>query len=156
MKKHPAFSLVLSLIFMFCTCRPGPGTLVRGGYDEREMEASIARARAEVDVFIAALEKGQGSDFSVKAPIKDGEETEHFWLTEVVYREGVFEGLIGNEPGIVRNVKFGQKWRLKKAEISDWMFFRDEKLHGNYTMRPLLKTMKKDEAEMWRSRFAAP
>lgn len=147
---------VLSLVLILCSCSRDPETLVRDGYDEQEMAAAIARARAEVDGFVAALEKGEGSDFAVKAPVKDRGETEHFWLTEVTYREGSFEGLIGNDPGIVTNVKFGQKWTSKKLEISDWMFMRDEKMHGNYTLRPLLKTMKKEEAQMWRSRFAEP
>jgi uncharacterized protein YegJ (DUF2314 family) len=148
--------LLLSLVSILCSCKRDPETLVKGGYDEQEMEAAIARARAEVDVFIAALEKGKDSDFAVKAPIEDRGEIEHFWLTDVVYRDGAFEGLIGNEPGLVTNVKLGQKWKLKKAEISDWMFVRDEKIHGNYTMRPLLKTMKPAEAQMWQSRFAEP
>jgi uncharacterized protein YegJ (DUF2314 family) len=147
-----AFSLVL----IICSCNRDPETLVRDGYDEQEMETAIARARAEIDVFIAALEKGQGSDFAIKVPITDRGETEHFWLTDVTYRDDAFEGLIGNDPGIVTNVKFGQKWKSKKSEISDWLFMRDKKMHGNYTLRPLLKTMKKEEAQMWRSRFAEP
>lgn len=119
------------MVSIICSCSRDPETLVRDGYDEKEMEAAIARARAEVDVFIAALGKRQGSDFAVKSPIKDGGGTEHFWLTDVTYREGAFEGLIGDDPGIVTNVKVGQKWTLKKLEISDWMFIRDEKMHGN-------------------------
>jgi len=147
---------LLSLVLLLCSCRRDPETLVRGGYDEREMDAAIARARAEVDVFIAALSKGDGSDFAVKAPIQDGGETEHFWLTDVVYRDGAFEGLIGNDPGTVKNVKFGQKWKLSKLEISDWLFMKDGKMHGNYTLRPLLKTMSKAEAAKWRAQFADP
>lgn len=156
MKTRLARFPVLSLILILCSCSRDPETLVRDGYDEQEMEEAIACARAEVDGFVAALEKGQGSDFAVKAPVKDRGETEHFWLTDVTYREGSFAGLIGNDPGMVTNVKFGQKWTLKKLEISDWMFMRDEKMHGNYTLRPLLKTIKKEEAQMWRSRFAEP
>lgn len=155
MKKHLLIFLALSLLLV-CSCSRQPDTLVTGGYDEKEMEAAIARARAEVNVFIAALNEGKGLNFAVKAPVKEGDETEHFWLTDVVYRDGTFEGLIGNDPGVVKNVKFGQKWKIEKSEISDWMFVRDEKIHGNYTMRPLLKTMKKEEAEMWKSRFATP
>jgi uncharacterized protein YegJ (DUF2314 family) len=74
----------------------------------------------------------------------------------VVYRDGSFEGMIGNEPGLVTNVKLGQKWTLKKAEISDWMFIHEDKMHGNYTMRPLLKTMDQKEADHWRAQFATP
>jgi uncharacterized protein YegJ (DUF2314 family) len=150
----PLLSLLIALTV--CSCKQDPETLVRGGYDEKEMDAAIARARREVGFFLAALEKQEGTDFAVKAPVTDRGETEHFWLTDVVYRDGTFEGQIGNEPGLVRNVRLGQKWTLKKTEISDWMFFRDGKLHGNYTMRPLLKTMDKAEAEKWRSQFAAP
>ena len=146
----------LCIASVTCSCSREPETLVSGGYDEQEMDAAIARARAEVDVFVTALEGVDGSDFAVKAPIQDRGETEHFWLTDVVYRDGSFEGLIGNDPGIVTNVKFGQKWTVKKNEISDWMFLRNERLHGNYTMRPLLKTMSKEEADMWRSQFAVP
>ncbi len=99
---------------------------------------------------------GNGEMFAVKAPIEDGGETEHFWLTDVVYKDGEFEGTIGNDPGMVKNVTIGQQWKLKKMEISDWMFFRDDKMHGNYTMRPLLKTMPEDEAEQYRAMFAQP
>lgn len=35
-------------------------------------------------------------------------------------------------------------------------FMRDDKIHGNYTMRPLLKTMPEDEAEALRSLLADP
>lgn len=134
-------------------CRPTPETLVTGGYDEAEMDAAIVRARTEVDVFIVALRKREGTSFSVKAPIEENGQTEHFWLTDVTYREeeGLFEGVIGNDPGIVKRVRLGQSWSVRTNEISDWMFLRDERMHGNYTLRPLLKTMPRDEAERFRA-----
>jgi len=147
---------IFTIALLLCSCGRDPETLVRGGYDEKEMDAAIARARSEVDVFIVRLEKQDGSDFAVKAPIKDGDDVEHFWLTDVTYRDGAFEGLIGNEPGTVRNVKLGQKWKLPKQEISDWMFMKGDKMHGNYTLRPLLRTMSKSEAAKWRAVFAEP
>jgi uncharacterized protein YegJ (DUF2314 family) len=71
----------------------------------------------------------------------------------VVYRDGEFDGVIGNDPGLVTKVRLGQKWKVKK---SDWMFVRAGKIHGNYTLRPLPKTMKPPEVELWRSQFAKP
>jgi uncharacterized protein YegJ (DUF2314 family) len=56
----------------------------------------------------------------------------------------------------VRNVKMGQKWTIKKAEISDWMFMRGGKMYGNYTMRPLLKAMPEDQAAKYRAMLAEP
>ena len=148
--------LLVFLVVTQCSCSNPSGTLIEGGYDEKEMDAAIACARNEVEFFIGALARGNGTDFAVKAPIEDKGEIEHFWLTGVVYRKGEFEGVIGNDPGIVGNVKFGQTWIIKKSEISDWMFMREGKMHGNYTMRPLLKTLSEEEASRYRAILANP
>ncbi len=144
------------LVCGICGCNKTPDTLITSGYDEKEMDAAIAQARNEVDRFIAELSKPTGTDHAVKAPIEDAGRTEHFWLTQLKYQNGQFEGTINNEPGVVKNVELGQKWKIKKNEISDWLYMRDGKMHGNYTMRPLLKTMPKDEAAKFRSMLAEP
>lgn len=133
-----------------------PATLVESGYDEQEMEAAIARARSETDRFIQELAQPTGKNHAVKAPITDQGKTEHFWLTQVTYRDGVFDGTINNDPGIVGNVKIGDNWKVKKEEISDWMFLRDGKMYGNYTMRPLLKTLPANQAKKYREMLAEP
>lgn len=150
--------VVLLLLFIAFPAFAGgkPETLVEGGYSETEMANAIARAKSEVDVFIATLERGNASDFAIKMPVEDGDKSEHFWIVEVSYSDGVFEGIIGNEPGIVSNVSFGQTVRVRKEDITDWMFMRDGKIHGNYTMRPLLATMSREEAEFYRSMLAEP
>ena len=148
--------LLALLILSGCARNQSSDTLIKGGYDEKEMDAAIDRARSEVDSFIAEMTKGNGTDFAVKVPIQDKDETEHFWLTDIVYRNGKFEGVIGNEPGIVTNVKVGQKWSVKKSEISDWLFMRGGKMYGNYTVRPLLKTMPEEDAAKIRSMLANP
>lgn len=120
------------------------------------MDAAIQRARSEVDDFIREFEAGNGVDFSVKVPVTDGQYTEHFWLSDLKYENGQFSGLIANDPGYVTNVEFGQPWTVRKMEITDWMFTRNNKIHGNYTMRPLLKTLPEEQAEEMRSRLADP
>jgi uncharacterized protein YegJ (DUF2314 family) len=137
-------------------CNQKPDTLITEEYDQAEMAAAIARAQKEVDSFIAELASPTGEDHAVKAPIQDGGETEHFWLTDVTFRDGKFHGTINNDPGIVGNVKFGQAWSLGKGEISDWMYMRDGKMYGNYTMRPLLKTLPDEEAAQYRAMLAEP
>jgi uncharacterized protein YegJ (DUF2314 family) len=154
--RRSSSSLLLLVALACCSCGGKPETLVEGGYDEKEMDAAIARAQSEVDSFLAEMTKGNGKDFSVKAPIEDKGKTEHFWLTDITFKDGEFTGKIGNDPGIVGNVKFGQAWTIKKEKISDWMFMRDGKMHGNYTMRPLLKTLPQDEAEQMRKILANP
>ncbi len=151
-----AIAIVCLFVVLAGCGRPKPETLVEGGYDEQAMEAAIARARAEADSFIRELSKPTGTNHAVKAAIDDGGKVEHFWLTEVSFQDGAFAGTINNEPGIVGNVKMGQQWTVKKDDISDWLFMRDGKMHGNYTMRPLLKTMPAEEAAKFRSILAEP
>jgi uncharacterized protein YegJ (DUF2314 family) len=117
------------------------------------MDAAIARARSEIESFKKELTKDDADSYSVKAPISDRGQTEHFWLSGVVFKEGIFLGVIANQPGVVRNVKMGQKWQIKQSEISDWMYTRGEKIHGGYTIDPLLVTMGKDQARAMRARL---
>ncbi|PQO31019.1 DUF2314 domain-containing protein [Bremerella cremea] len=120
------------------------------------MDEAIAKAKKSVDKFIKILESGEGEDFAVKAPIKDGEKVEHFWITNIKFKDGKFIGRIGNDPGIVENVTINQKWTVGKEDISDWMFMRDDKIHGNFTMRPLLKTLPEAQAKQLRALLADP
>jgi len=153
-----------SLTLLMCTtlaiasvgCSSKPETLIEGGYDEAEMAAATQRAIDEVDAFIGELNAGRSESHAVKAPIEDAGETEHFWLTGVTFADNKFTGTIDNEPGMVSNVTLGQEYTLGKTEISDWMYMRDGKLYGNYTMRPLLASMPEAEAERFRSMFANP
>lgn len=150
-------ALVLFSLFLFATTASAePNTLVTEGYDQKEMDEAIAKAKKSVDKFIKILESGEGEDFAVKAPIKDGEKVEHFWITNIKFKDGKFIGRIGNDPGIVENVTINQKWTVGKEDISDWMFMRDDKIHGNFTMRPLLKTLPEAQAKQLRALLADP
>ncbi|MBL9163420.1 MAG: DUF2314 domain-containing protein [Planctomycetaceae bacterium] len=92
----------------------------------------------------------------MKVPIADGEAVEHFWLVGVTYQNGEFSGTINNEPGMVSNVQMGDRRQVAKAEISDWLFMRDGKMHGNYTLRPLLKTMPEKDVKIYEAMLADP
>ena len=132
--------------------KPMPETLTEE-YDESAMDAAIATARSRVDEFIKVLDAKGADTFSVKAPIKDGDDTEHFWIVDVSYADGVFSGEIGNEPGIVTNVKAGQAWQIQKDEITDWMYTKGDLIHGGFTIDPLLDSFPKDEADALRSKL---
>ena len=147
--------LAISALFLGCSSST-PDTLVTSGYDEEEMAKAIERAISEVDTFIADLKTGQSMSYGVKVPIEDDGAVEHFWLTGVTYDNNKFTGTIDNEPGIVSNVTIGQQYSVAKDEISDWMFLRDGKMYGNYTMRPLLATLPEEEANRYRAMFANP
>ena len=147
-------SLLVSLI---SGCgKETPSTLATGGFDEKEMETAIADARKNIDRFLAELKKPTGDSHAVKVPIVDGEHTEHFWMSDLQVVGGEFRGVINNEPAKVSNVKLGQSWSIKINEVSDWMYMKDGKIFGNYTLRPLLKNMPAEEADNIRGMLAEP
>ncbi len=145
-----AFFFLFALLVAGCADSK-PETLFTDGYDQAEMDAAIEQARENVDLFIAAMQAGDGTDFAIKEPITDKNETEHFWLTDVTYADGQFKGLVGNDPGIVKNVKFGDERIVKKEAISDWLYFKDGKMRGNYTLPVLLKSASPEERAEYES-----
>lgn len=154
MKTLNSLLLAVAVVALAFGCSKKPETLVtQDSYDEKAMDAAIARAQAEVDAFVKVVEAGEGQSIAVKAPIKDANGTEFFWLTGVTYADGTFSGKIGNEPGMVQKVKFGQSWKIKKGEIADWMYHKDGRIYGGYTIDPLLHTMAEDEAAVMRAKL---
>ena len=96
------------------------------------------------------------TDFSLKVAIKDSNGTEHFWLVELERKDGKILGTINNDAEIVKSVKDGDRIPIPEADISDWMYMRDGKMVGNYTVRPLFKTMAADDVEKVKKMLAEP
>ena len=125
-------------------------------FDEKEMDKAIAQAKSTIEKFIAELKSPTGEDHAVKVAITDDDQTEYFWMTGVTFDGSKFTGTINNEPMMVDNVKEGQSWSVEKADAVDWMYIRDGKMYGNRTMIPLLPSMSKDEADLFREMLADP
>ena len=60
-----------------------------------------------------------------------------------------------NRPN-VKSVKMGERIEVPEEKISDWLYMRDGKMVGNYTVRPLLKTMAVEEAATVKAMLAEP
>jgi uncharacterized protein YegJ (DUF2314 family) len=129
--------------------RPGQPPVTHVEDDDPKMLAAIDQARATADDFIRALNapRTSQSDFSVKLPIKDGEEVEHMWITPVRHLNGRFVGAINNEPVSVRTVKMGDEVQVAKDEISDCMYIDDGKLVGGFTLRVLRDNLPENERQ---------
>ena len=133
----------------------GMSTLVTVEEDDPDVEKAILTARKTVDDFIKRFEHPQSGDenFSVKKEFKDNGQSEHIWITEISYKNGVFSGQVGNEPQLVSNVRFGETVSVHRKEISDWMWLTNGKMHGGYTVRALLKNMPKADADALRQQL---
>lgn len=133
--------------------REGEPPVIEVADDDAEMTKAIQDARSTVDVFVKHLQD-PGPDqtyFSIKGQFKEGDKSEHMWLSEVSFKDGEFHGKIGNEPNSLRKIKLGDSVKVAKGEISDWMIIEDEELRGGYSMRLLRNRMSPEE----RKRFDA-
>ena len=88
--------------------------------------------------------------------ITDGHRTEHFWANDIERKDDKIFGTINNDPEIVKNVRMGERIEIPDAQISDWLYLRDDKMIGNYTLRVLFKQMPAKEVEYWKQRMAEP
>ena len=148
--------LVLALAILFAGCGGTSDDPVIGvEAEDREMNAAIAHARSTVAEFVERLENPKPTDeaFSVKKMVEDGDQVEHFWLTDISHTDGTFSGTIGNDPQVVRTVKFGQQVTVAASDITDWMYLDNGKMVGNFTLLVLLERMPKEQADAIRQEY---
>jgi len=131
---------------------PTPG-IVNVATDDEAVAAAIARARRELPGVLVRYSAGEFLDahFTVKVPIKEQQVTEHFWLSDTSFADGQFSGIIDSDPQYVTTLKRGDRWVASVEDVTDWMYLRDEKIYGNYTLLP---KMAAEEAAKYRGRLA--
>jgi uncharacterized protein YegJ (DUF2314 family) len=111
--------------------------------DDPKMDAAMEKARKTVDQFIEALQNPKPGQqfFAIKAPFKDGKNTEFMWLSDVTFDDEHFSAVIDNDPDRIKSVKIGQHVKVEKQRIADWMYVHNGKLVGNLTLRALRDEM---------------
>ena len=120
-----------------------------------EMNAAIAQARATLPKFWTSYEAPKSSEtghsLKVRFPTRrnDGE---HIWIAEVKkIADGRYSGKFANAPRDLPGKRAGDVIEFKEADISDWMFTRNGKIVGGETIKPLLKSMPKADADALRA-----
>jgi len=69
---------------------------------------------------------------------------------------GLYSGRFANAPVHFPGRRIGDLVTFKDADISDWMFMRNGKIVGRETIKPLLKSMPKADADALRARMETP
>ena len=150
--------LLLLLVFLalpvVCIAADGDDKVIKVDKDDKEMLSAFDKARKSIDKVIAMITSGKLSKYHIKIQVKDDNGVEYFWLSDVKLNGDTFTGKIDNDPEIVKNVKNGDEKSISKLEIYDWMYTKDKKIYGNYTLRVLLKKMDKDEAAKYKAMLA--
>ena len=83
---------------------------------------------------------------SIKVAVPHANGSEHLWMTGCRSGDAQrFDCVVSNEAVDV-SLKLGSRYQFTRADISDWMYRQDGKIHGGYSIRELLPTMKADQA----------
>lgn len=145
---------LLAVTVLACACGESQKTF-SDKYDQEEMKQAVAQARATLGEFLERARHPQPGDeaFNVKVKLTDSGGTEHLWIGDLKLDKEPYSGKITMDAEILRNVKSGQTCVFRLDEISDWMYMSNGKMQGNHTLRVLLKSMPKEEAEALKAKL---
>ena len=125
-----------------------------------EMTTAIAKARATLPIFWASYEAPKpsetGHSLKVRFPTSP-RNGEHIWMMDVKrLPNGLYSGRFGNAPRDLPGKREGDLAEFRDADISDWMFMRNGKIVGCETIRPMLKSLPRRDADAFRARMETP
>jgi uncharacterized protein YegJ (DUF2314 family) len=142
---------------MWLAAAPAVAQIVNVPNDDKVMEAAIKKARDTLPAFWSQVGNKQANEsgHSVKlAYPKKGGNHEHIWA-EVQSKSGdQVTATISNVPRDVTGIKKDQRVTVPVSMVSDWLYWRDGRLHGAYTLRAVLGRMSKADADNWRAKLA--
>jgi uncharacterized protein YegJ (DUF2314 family) len=122
-----------------------------------DMNAAIARARDTLPTFWASYDAPKPSEtgHGLKVRFAVGPHRfEHIWISDVEkLPDGNFSGRCANQPSDLPGKNEGDQVEFKQADITDWLFIRNEKIVGGETIKLLLKSMPNEEADAMRARM---
>ncbi|MEO6843059.1 MAG: DUF2314 domain-containing protein [Bradyrhizobium sp.] len=124
---------------------------------DADMNAAIARARDTLPTFWASYDAPKPSEtgHGLKVRFAVGPDRfEHIWISDVEkLPDGNFSGRCANQPSDLPGKNEGDQVEFKQADITDWLFIRNEKIVGGETIKLLLKSMPNEEADAMRARM---
>lgn len=132
--------------------KPGPPGYQEVTEEDKAMDGAVAKARESLGFFLAALnaKKPDTGGFEVKKPFVEGEKVEHIWVSDITWDGKAFRGRVDNKPLDVSTVRLGQRVTVTPEDLSDWMFVKDGKLMGGFTIRLLYARLSAGEKAQFR------
>ena len=75
----------------------------------------------------------------------DGDNVEHIWIRDITWDGKAFHGRVDNKPLAVSNVHLEQRVTVTPEDLTDWMFVKEGKLMGGFTMRVLYSRLSPEQ-----------
>lgn len=110
---------------------------------DHEMNAAIREAQDSLGIFFTALANPQPNQksFLLKARYIEGDRTEHIWLADLDLTTMPGTGTVANATDFP-SLAYMQRASFKPDQITDWMYFEDDKLVGGFTTQLLIRRSK--------------
>jgi len=115
--------------------------------DDTQMNAAMATAKRRFGQFDSAFKWGyydQGK-FSLKVQFANSKGHEYIWVTDISLEKGQYWGLLSDTPATDINARYGERLKVGRQDVVDWLYGKDSILHGGYTIRLLELRMTKKE-----------
>lgn len=109
------------------------------------MNEAIQTALRTFNQFEDTFENQTDEVFSIKLAFDTKTGTEHIWLVNISKEEGSFYGTIDNLPNSINSVRLGDRIKIPREQITDWLFIKERKLFGGFTIRELRNRMSNEE-----------
>lgn len=150
-----AFSLTPATAAETAVDRAKEDEIVAVPKGDPDMEAAFRQARETLKTFLdlARTPRSTITSMAVKVAVRDGGETEYFWISPFTEQDGRFVGKINNTPRSVHNVKLGQTITFKQSDVVDWLYRENGKMFGNFTACALLKHVPPSEMQAFKREY---
>jgi uncharacterized protein YegJ (DUF2314 family) len=120
--------------------------------DDPEMNIAVAKAKGSFDTFREALIQADSTqaNHAVKMGFDYDDGREHMWFADLHMKNGKLYGVLDNVPAHIKSMDIGDTVEIMRDRVTDWMYIKDSKLVGGYTLRVLYKRMSKEEKRQFR------
>lgn len=105
------------------------------GAEEARMKQASAEARRRWGEFVSAFEnRTDEQQFSVRALVSKGGQSEMVWLRVTALENGMIYGRLAGDPVTMTGLGEGNRVRLREADLNDWLYTRGPHLCGGFTI----------------------
>jgi uncharacterized protein YegJ (DUF2314 family) len=142
--------LIIACILVACggQSKRTKDPVIMANAKDSELEQAKREALSTLNYFIKTYNSQSADtnfDFSIKADFVDNGVHEHMWISLNKIENEMFQGILGNEPQTINNIKYGDLTTIYRDQIEDWMIFNNKtkNFEGGYSTKVLLKRQNK-------------
>lgn len=152
--KYTLFAVAFSALLFSCGNKENPGVEAYKGLDKQKQEQkdldSIGKeAQQTFDDFKLALSMKDTTttNFIVKQmyDIPNATQKEHIWIRDVFSDNDQLKGIVDNVPQYTKAVKHNDTVVIDSANLSDWMYYKGDKMIGGFTVKYMRSKLKPEE-----------